>query len=220
MTIKHMGVPLQVKELTERGSFEGLASVYGNVDLGGDVVMPGAFKEFVKTADGSIRILDGHNTRMPIGKGILTDTDAGLHLKGQLTMAVARAREVYELMKEGIIDGLSIGFDFLKDGYSIRETDGARLLKALKLWEVSTTPFPMNQAALVTGVKAIEKVTDIRELEDLLRDAAGLSRSQAKLHAKEIWATKTGQREAGGEDAEAAQRIVDYLKSIPSITKE
>lgn len=209
--MRTLGFPMELKDLDERGTFEGLASVYGNVDLGGDIVEPGAFKEFVQTKDGSIRILDGHNTRAAIGKGKVTDTHLGLALKGRLNLAVSRAREVYELMKDGIIDGLSIGFDILPGGSEITES-GIRKLKALKLWEVSTTPFPMNQSALVSTVKGIERVTDIRELEDLLRDAAGLSRAQAKLHAKAIWSTKTGQREADGEVD--VQRVIERISAL------
>ena len=34
---------LEIKSISDQGIFKGLASVYGNVDLGGDVVEPGAF---------------------------------------------------------------------------------------------------------------------------------------------------------------------------------
>lgn len=209
--LKHVGCGFEVKEITEQGTFEGLASVYANTDLGGDVVEPGAFKEFALTRDGMIRILDGHNTRAAIGKGKLTDTHLGLAIKGQFEMAVARAREVHALMKAHIIDGLSIGYDVLQGGAEIGQ-DGVRRLKALKLWEVSTTPFPMNQAALVSSVKGVERVTDIRELEELLRDAAGLSRKQATLHASAIWKTKSGQRDAGEDAGAMTQRLTEFFK--------
>ena len=210
--MKNLSCPWEVKNLTDVGTFEGLASVYGNTDLGSDIVMPGAFKEFALTKDGSIRILDGHNSRAPIGKGKLTDTHLGLAMVGSLNMAVARAREVHALMKDGIIDGLSIGFDILPDGQKIRE-DGVREISKIKLWEVSTTPFPMNQSALVSGVKSSE-AQSVRDVEDWLREAAGLSRTQAKLHASAIWKTRTGQRDAGEDDAAIAARLTGFLQSI------
>ena len=209
----HLYRPMELKELTEAGTFEGMASVYGNTDLGGDIVEPGAFKEFALTKDGQIRILDGHNTRMPIGKGKLTDTHLGLAIKGTLEMSVARAREVHALMKAGIIDGLSVGFDFLRDGYKISE-DGVRRITKIKLWEVSTTAFPMNELATVSGVKDIVRATSIREVEDLLRDAVGLSRTQAKLHAAAIWKTKSGPRDAGDDTGETVQRMIAFLQGI------
>lgn len=192
--MKFLGAPFEIKTLEEKGTFDGVASLYGNVDLGGDVVEPGAFKEFVFTKDNYIRILDGHNTRAPIGKGKVMDSHLGLVIEGKLNLAIGRAREVYELMKDNIIDGLSIGYDVLPGGAEIMES-GIRRLKALKLWEVSTTPFPMNQLALVNTVKSIERANNVRDVEDMLRDAVGLSRAQAKLHAGAIWKTLTGQRE-------------------------
>jgi HK97 family phage prohead protease len=210
--MRYVSAPLEIKQLDERGTFEGLAAVYGNVDLGGDVIEPGAFKEFVETRDGNVRILDGHNMRSPIGKGKLTDTHLGLAIKGRLNLAVARAREVYELMKDDIIDGLSIGYDILPAGSELLDS-GVRKLKALKVWEVSTTPFPMNSSALVSSVKGIERVSDVRELEELLRDAAGLSARQAKLHAGAIWSTKTGQRDVGGEE-DTVQRLTEMFLTV------
>jgi len=203
----------EVKELSESGTFEGLASVYGNVDLGQDIVEPGAFKEFVMTQDGQVVILNAHNTREPVGKGKVTDTHLGLAIKGRLNLAVARARDVYEMMKDGVIRGLSIGFDILPNGAEIDEK-GIRHLKALKLWEVSTTVFPLNEAAKISSVKELERVTSIREVEDWLRDAVGLSRAQAKLHAGAIWQTKTGQRDADGEVREEAQQLIEALASF------
>lgn len=215
--MKIIGAPLEIKELTDQGSFEGLASVYGNVDLGGDIVEPGAFKEYVLTKDGSIRILDGHNTRAPIGKGKLTDTHMGLAIKGQLNLQVARAREVHALMKDGIVDGLSIGYDILPGGAEVTEA-GVRKLKAIKLWEVSTTPFPMNQSALVSAVKEVERVSSVREVEDWLRDAVGLSRAQAKLHAGAVWKTLTGQREVDTPETigDEVQQMVERLRGLTS----
>jgi HK97 family phage prohead protease len=213
--MNNLGCPFEVKELNDAGSFEGVASMYGNIDLGGDIVMPGAFKQFATTKDGSIRILDSHQTRSPIGKGKLTDTHFGLVLKGQLNREVARAREIHALMKDGIIDGLSVGFDILPNGAEVRE-DGVRLLKELKLWEVSTTAFPMNQSAQVSAVKTLEKINSVREMEDMLRDAVGLSRAQAKLHAGAIWSTLTGQRDADGEVGDAAKLAISTLEKYHS----
>lgn len=210
MTMQIIDRNFEIKELTEAGTFEGLASVYGNTDLGGDIVEPGAFKEFALTKDGQIRILDAHNTRAPIGKGKLTDTHIGLAMKGTLNMSIARAREVHALMKDGIIDGLSIGFDIRAGGANI-DDKGIRRLTDLKLWEVSTTAFPMNQAAQVSGVKTLEKCTSIRDVEDLLRDAVGLSRTQAKLHASGIWKTLNGQRDADAEVGDAAKELLSTI---------
>ena len=210
--MNHLHAPMEVKEVTETGTFEGLASVYGNVDLGGDVVMPGAFKEFVKTRDGSIVLLDSHNTRAPIGKGQVIDSHMGLVIKGALNLKVSRSRDVHELMKDGIINGLSIGFDILPNGFEMREADGVRLLKELKLWEVSTVVFPMNQMATISAVKQAQQITNIREYENFLREVGGFSKEQAKILARS-YKDLPGRRDAD-ETAENSKELLGFLDGI------
>lgn len=211
-----MHCPLDVKEVQETGAFEGLASVYGNIDLGGDIVSPGAFKEFVYTKDGQIVLLDSHNTRSPIGKGKVTDTHMGLAIRGQLNLKVSRARDVHELMKDGVINGLSIGFDILQGGSEVRE-DGVRLLKAIKLWEVSTVVFPMNPEAQVSSVKGTQQITSIREYEAFLRDVGGFTKEQAKLLARS-YKDLPGQRDvdAAAGSAKASPEFLQYLERLKS----
>ena len=227
MTTKFLDRPFDLKSVTDSGAFEGLASVYGNVDLGGDIVMPGAFREFALTQDGSIRILDAHNIRLPIGKGKLVDTSTGLAMKGQLVLAVPQARATHELMKAGIVDGLSIGYDILPGGSHVRQ-DGVRELRAIKLWEVSTTAFPMNQEARVSAVKTIADCADIRELEHLLREAPNfqLSSRKAKAAANALWQILMNEREAQDGDArderaekEAVIQIATTLDKFTHILK-
>lgn len=214
--MKFIGAPFEVKELTDSGSFEGLASTYGNVDLGGDIVEAGAFKEFVFTKDQKIRVLAGHDTRAPIGKGIVTDTHVGLAIKGQINLALARGRDTYELMKDGIIDGLSIGFDILPGGQEIRE-DGVRLLKKLKLWEVSLVTFPMNPAAQVSAVKSIPQFSTIRECEAWLRDELGLSNSAAKEFVARFKQALVGARDEPPRDEALQAAVQDTLKLLEGV---
>jgi hypothetical protein len=175
--------PFSIKSASDVGTFEGLLSVYGNVDLGGDIVLPGAIQKVETTADGSIRILDGHDTRSPVGKGKLTDGPDGLRIKGTLDLGVARARELLSLMKQGIVSGLSIGFNILPDGMEMR-ADGVRLLKKLHLFEASLTCFPMNPEAAITSVKRLP--ASIAELETGLRNI-GFSKRKARGVALHAW---------------------------------
>jgi phage head maturation protease len=51
----HEDIDFSVKAAdADAGSFTGYASIFGNVDLGGDVVLPGAFKEFETNAAGEV----------------------------------------------------------------------------------------------------------------------------------------------------------------------
>jgi HK97 family phage prohead protease len=146
--MEQLNVKLQVKSLDEQGRFIGLASVYGNVDLGGDVVEPGAFAKTIQDRGGEEPLLFAHDTRQPIGLAKLRDTNLGLLIEGELVLDVPKARETYSLLKHKVLRGLSIGYDLIKSDI----VNGVR--RELKLFEVSVVVVPMNELATVTAVKA------------------------------------------------------------------
>ena len=135
------------------GVFEGYASVFGLVDLGGDQVAPGAFARSLATRSArQVRMLWQHDPAAPIGSWLSIEEDwRGLKVKGQLNLAVAKAREALALLRDGAVDGLSIGFRVK----TARKTagGGVRRLLELDLWEISIVTFPMLPQARVTTVK-------------------------------------------------------------------
>jgi len=137
---------LELKSLTDKGEFEGLASTYGNCDSGNDVVEPGAFTKTL-SASKERPLLWQHSD--PVGTVQLSDSPAGLMARGKFTLAVQKARETYELMKDNAVKGMSIGYETIRSDY----VGDVRHLRELKLWEVSLTPTPMNELATVTGIK-------------------------------------------------------------------
>ena len=162
----------------DEGVFRGLAAAYGNTDLGGDVIAPGAFTKTIKEKDGQVPVLWQHDTFRPIGLGQVEDTKKGLQIEGRLVMETEQAREAFALMKAGVVKGLSIGYDPVVTEFD-RESD-TRILKEIKLWEVSPVTFPMNPRAVITGVKGIsdELAALLARFEDELRglkDARELS---------------------------------------------
>jgi hypothetical protein len=168
-----------------RGTFEGMASIFGNVDLDRDVVEKGAFTKSLKRmlAEGrKLKMFRGH--QIPIGTfDVVKEVDLGLFVKGRpLIEEVQKAAETAALMKSGALDGLSIGYAVLEKEI---DNEGVRHLKELELMEVSVVPFGANPEALVTDVKSlataeeIASLTGVRECEVFLRDV-GFSQTQAK----------------------------------------
>jgi Escherichia/Staphylococcus phage prohead protease len=80
-------------------------------------------------------------------------------------------------MKEGVLDGLSIGFRTRKQVMGTKPGEPARTLTDIDLVEVSVVTFPANPKARVSAIKAVT-ADELRELEVALRDA-GLSRKDA-----------------------------------------
>jgi HK97 family phage prohead protease len=132
---------------------EGYASLFGVLDQGGDVVMPGAFRaSLARRAAGDVRMLFQHDPAQPIGVWEAIREDAkGLYVRGRLIEAVDRAREVLALIRAGALDGLSIGFHARKAARD--SATGQRRLFEIDLWEISIVTFPMLPGARVFAVK-------------------------------------------------------------------
>ena len=148
-------LPLQPARIGLDGVFEGYASLFRIPDLGKDIVEPGAFRESLqRRGPAGVKMLWQHDPAEPIGRwSSLTEASRGLFVRGRLSLAVARARELHALMRDGAIDGLSIGFRHEKARTEPRT--GLRRLERIDLWEVSIVTFPMLPQARIAAVKAI-----------------------------------------------------------------
>lgn len=210
--MKTLDFPMEVKSLTDSGAFTGYASVFGNVDQGGDVIEHGAFKEFVKTRDGKTLVLFQHNSREPIGKAMVSEDKTGLLVDGHLMLEDPVARRAHNGMKGGLFDAMSIGYDVLAGGAELMKS-GVRLLKALKLWEVSVVTFGMNELARIDSVKTAGNISTIREFEDFLRDVGGYSQAQAKLLASGGFKSLATHRDDGNQDG--ITQLLKHIESLP-----
>jgi HK97 family phage prohead protease len=144
---------LELRGMSGDGSFSGYASVFGEVDLGSDVIERGAFRRSIEERGaGGIRMLYQHDPAQPIGAWRTIREDArGLYVEGVLAPGVARAKEVHALLKTGALDGLSIGFQTVKAGGADRS--GVRRILEADLWEISVVTFPMLPSARISDVK-------------------------------------------------------------------
>ena len=168
--MKHKDIKIQLKSVSEKGEFEGYAAIFNNVDLGGDMIMPGAFSKTMKE-NVQVPVLWGHSSREVIGLNQDWSEDSkGLHVKGKLILDVQRAVEAHALMKEGAVKGLSIGYDAIIADYRQEKDDFIRVLREIKVWEYSLVPFPMNPDAQLTDVKSAG------EIEETLHQAIRLSK--------------------------------------------
>lgn len=172
--------PLSIKALSPSGEIEGLAAVFGNVDHGGDRIMPGAFAKTISGRGQPLPMLLHHKLDRPIGRwDTLAETPEGLLAKGRITLDATDGREAHALARDGALGGLSIGYRATKTV----PTKSARELHEIALFEVSLVSIPMNPLARVTRLKSIGAAGDLAEL---LREA-GFSGRKAKEAAGAAW---------------------------------
>lgn len=213
----HINVPFEIKSMDDSDEFfyfEGFASTFGNVDLGDDVMVRGAFSDSL--AKRRPKLLWQHDMDDPLGVfDAVEETDTGLRVSGRMPKSdTFVSGRVIPQMQVGSVDSMSIGFSIPKGGSIIK--DGIRYISKADLWEVSLVTLPMNPAAIVTGMKSvgveeIESLTE-RELEEFLRDSANISRKGAKYIASKVKA----QREAESGQREAEQVLTEGLKQLLS----
>ena len=161
--INNLELPIEIKSLGNTGVFSGYASVFGFVDNQLDVILPGAFENTLaeKNNGRDIKMLWQHDAAEPIGCfDTIREDDKGLFVQGQLLLEVQRGREAYNLLKSGVIKGLSIGYNVVQS--NIDPQTGVRMISELDLFEISLVTFPANELAQVAEVKAM---TDYDQME-------------------------------------------------------
>jgi HK97 family phage prohead protease len=202
--------PFQLKQApSDAGEFEGYASVFDVVDLGMDVVAPGAFTKSLASGR-KVKMLWQHSMADPIGVwDEVREDERGLYVKGRLLSEVQKGREALALLKAGAIDGMSIGYRTIE---AVPEANGRiRKLTEVELHEISIVTNPMLPAAKVTAVKSIGTE---REFEAFLRDA-GYSRKEATAIALHGFKGLTGLRDAGSDDGDSgAKALLQSLEKL------
>ncbi len=150
---EHKYLALELKGLSAEGRFSGYASLFGEPDLGKDVIERGAFSRSLQARGvGGIRMLFQHDPASPLGHWVTLKEDArGLYVEGQFAPGVSKADEVRRLMKARALDGLSIGFQTVRSRRDAKT--GIRHILEADLWEISVVTFPMLPSARVSEVK-------------------------------------------------------------------
>lgn len=177
--------------VNDDGEFTGYASTFNEKDLGGDIVVPGAFDQWLglwKSGQAQTPpILDNHDHTQVLGLySEITPDNKGLWVRGKLNQEVAAARERRALMKQGALSGLSIGYALYPGGYRWDAVQKAYMLTDIELYEISLATFPMNTSARVGTVKGMfsrEVRPTLRDVERALREQ-GFGQGDAKVIAK------------------------------------
>jgi HK97 family phage prohead protease len=149
------------------GQFTAYASVFGNKDSYGDVVMPGAFTktlaDWLKSGN-PIPLLFGHNMSDPdynIGGVVSAEEDAvGLKVTAQLDLENPKALQTYRMLKGRRINQMSFAYDEIESGTAQHDGESVWELRELKLYEVSVVTIGANQETEILAVKQAQAIAD------------------------------------------------------------
>lgn len=168
--MSEIGFGFEIKAIDEAGYIAGIAAGYGNVDHGGDVIMPGALTKAIAGRP-SVPMLLFHDHKRPVGSWSKFDESGeGLHVEGKIAIKSEAGRDAHALVESRALAGLSIGYKTLRHKFEGK----TRQLHELALHEVSLVPVGMNERAVVTQIKdimAAGEALTVRHVEAILRDA-------------------------------------------------
>lgn len=145
---------IRADDAAEPRTVRGLAVPYGvEIELFDgyfETIAPGALADRAEDAT-SLKLFYRHDE--PIGLIIsITETDAGIEIEARFSDTQA-ARDAYQLVRDGVIDRLSIGFIPLAFERTEDEAGLHTTITSLDLREVSLVPFPAYDGATVTEVR-------------------------------------------------------------------
>jgi uncharacterized protein len=200
------------------GEFSGYGAVFGNVDSYGDVIAKGAFRDTLREWEQRSKLppmllqhgggfMGGADDMLPVGQWTqMEENSKGLKVSGKLfALGTERGQYLYEGLKSGVLDGLSIGYRPREFTRGTKPGEPERTLTNLDLMEVSIVTFPANGKARVTGIKSLDTAL-CRALEKAFKDELNLSNATA---VSAVAIIKKHLREGGGEDLAELSREAD-----------
>ena len=162
---------------SDEGVVETIFAVMGNVDLGNDIIHPGAFSKTFQERGRRVKVLDHHQARsvrdvigVPLELRELSraelpadvldaypEANGGAWARVQFLMDTPEGEGAFKRIKAGALSEWSFGYDALDHDFSTVKQDGkdvtVRNLRTLKLWELSPVVFGMNPATTTVSAK-------------------------------------------------------------------
>lgn len=205
------------------GIISGYASKYNGVDSYGDTILPGAYDDIISAGQMPKMFFNHKTSGLPLGDWLrMEGREDGLFMKGRLDFSVPGARNIYDAIKAGRVDGLSVSIEIPDDGYEYKDPDawwsGCTISKVAGLREISICTFPADNAARISSVKSedLPEINTIRDIEKTLRDA-GFSKKAAGAFiaaARSVFQSEKSQRDAREQRLRALHAKIMHISEI------
>jgi HK97 family phage prohead protease len=198
--IETKSLPFEAKVDGDGRTVEGFAATFDRDEVD-DVIERGAFRKTIEERGSRVKFLWQHSEI--IGKAEhLEEQDRGLFVRARVSETTTGS-DALTLMRDGVVDRMSIGFTIPPGKSEIDRDAGVRRISEIKLFEVSAVSFPANTEAAITSVKSLydqarrygtdqfgDRVDEVR---------AALSNLEALLDGREPPAEKGGNTRGDGQ---------------------
>lgn len=201
----------------DSGFIVGYAAKFGGVDSYEDTIEKTAFDNFLKTGKLPKMLFNHDSWVLPVGVwDRLAVDDVGLKAYGRINLKTTAGADLYESIKFGSVDGLSICIKLLETDYFYDDKLIRHIVNVQDMREISLVNFPADSGARMVDFKSVkgENINSIREFERNLRDAGCSKNDAMTLISMAKRALKADQNE---RDAEQVNRLSDINKICKSI---
>lgn len=197
-------VEFEIREESDGMMFSGYAAVFDSPSEPLpfiETIQRGAFRKSLRSRN-DIKFLWNHDSGEILGstraKTIqLIEDERGLKIEGSLPNT-SRGRDVAELLKRGDVDSMSFGFSVPSGGDTWSSDGSERILKSVRLHEVSLVAFPAY--AGTTGLQAVRGLDKVAERTGV--DAEALADALLKIEDGS---------EISGDEKEMLSRVIADL---------
>ena len=200
---------------TTQGIVTGYFAMFGNKDLDGDIIEPGAFSKTIQErgpkGKGLIKYLLDHDKNKAVavinelyedGKGLYYEAKVGSHMVG---------KDFLEMVKSGIINQHSFGFSVPKDKSYFDQSRKANIIKEVMMYEGSAIQFlGDNPETTHIGLKSFEDY--LKSLEKFIQtsDASDDCIIQIESLLKTLKPDVTTLNE---QKADQNKQLIEHLKN-------
>jgi HK97 family phage prohead protease len=162
---------------------EGYAAVFGNEDSYNDIIVAGAFTKTIAGKEGKrIKLCLQHDMEDIVGKIVeMKEDEKGLWFKAKISNTTM-GKDLSILIEDDAINEISIGYQSIV--WEVDEVRNVRLLKEVKLYEISFVSRAANQLATIqaTEIKEEKQTPKEPDYENMLND--DLIRMRQKINTE------------------------------------
>ena len=201
----------------DSGFIVGYASKFGGVDSYEDTIEKTAFDNFLKTGKLPKMFFNHDSWGLPVGVwDRLEVDDVGLKAYGRINLKTSAGADLYESIKFGSVDGLSICIRLAENDYFYDDGLIRHITNVQDMREISIVNYPADSNARMIDFKSIKNDTidNVKKLERSLRDA-GFSKSDAMALISQAKRAIHSERDA--DEVKGLQSINQICKSILEI---
>lgn len=186
------------------------ALAFGNIDSWGDIIVPGAVDEWLKSEESSrMALCWQHDFTTVIGKITAKGVDdTGMWCEADI-LPTSVGKDAAVLLKGGAIKEFSIGYRAEEYHYEKRDGMDIRILDKIKIYEASPVTIAANAKAVLTDAKA----------EGSAENNNKPNSNSISMNEQELKALKESLEAAKKSQAEMAQELKTYKDELSKATE-